>query len=111
MLVGVPTLGLFLLSLIGSPLFANMSATRTHCPPTQTANVRTVLAGLEHADCAHTGLGPCLGATGCVTLPVALHSGTPSIVPVSLMTLAAVYEILPHTLFRSSPPTPPPDLI
>jgi len=111
MVVGAPTLMLFLLSAIGATLSSEISAAREHCPPTQSANASSLVADLGHIACAHPGLGPCLSALGCVTPLAPLGSAGPSFSAVSVTVGVAALATAHRDLFRTRPPTPPPDLI
>jgi len=75
---------------------------------------RTLVAAMDmdHGACAHPGAGPCLTASGCVSAPSALRSASAAVA--SRLTAVLVRPVaVPHyaDLFRTGPPTPPPNSI
>lgn len=83
------------------------------CPEKDgTSGPPTLVAAMDHGACAHPGAGPCLAAIGCLGAPQALRpAGT---VVESRLTAVLIRPVaVPQyaDLFRTGPPTPPPNAI
>ncbi len=69
-------------------------------------------AAMADAACDHTAAGPCMGALGCVTVaPAIANVPTTLVVPADLITFAIRPAPQFGDLFRTGPPTPPPNQI
>ena len=84
------------------------------CPvaPATNHDVPTLSVGMRDGSCEHADAAVCFSTMGCIVPPPAAATGvTTFVVPSSLI----VTGVLPSTpfgdLYRSGPPTPPPDLI
>src|SRR5262245_741623 len=108
-LVAGPTLALLVLSVIGSPL--STGSAEGSCPAPQGSGMPTLVSDVDHDACTHAGLGLCVSANGCVTVSAALRSTAPSFTAAPVILVVGTVGAVRHELFRSSPPTPPPDLV
>lgn len=84
------------------------------CPPAPANQSRgpALVAAMPDGMCEHLAAGPCLATLGCVTVaPAIALVPTLLVVPNSVIVLAA--RPAPHfgDLFRTGPPTPPPNQI
>ena len=84
------------------------------CPvgPATNHNVPTLSVGMADGSCEHADAALCFSTLGClVPPPAAAPCVTTFVVPSSLI----ITGVLPSTpfgdLYRTGPPTPPPDLI
>ena len=105
-------LAAFTLSVV-APSMEAASVSR-ECPfaPGSGAIAPAVVSATPDGACGHTVAGPCLAALGCLTTAPAI-----TLVP-TLLVISNSLIVLPPCpapyfgdLFRTSPPTPPPNLI
>ena len=102
----------FALSLTVPSLATGLAVSRD-CPlaPTSGHQGSVVVNPMTDGTCEHTGAGPCLGALGCVTAPpVIAIVPTFLVVPNNLIVLVTRSAAPFGDLFRTGPPTPPPNL-
>ena len=84
------------------------------CPvtPSRGGGAPAIGAAMADAACDHTAAGPCMGALGCVTVaPAIANVPTTLVVPADLITFAIRPAPQFGDLFRTGPPTPPPNQI
>ena len=106
-------LAAFALSLAIPSLGTGLAASRD-CPlaPTTGHQGSVVTNAMTGGTCEHTDAGPCLGSLGCVAAPPVL-----AIVPTFLVVQNSLIVLVTPSappfgdLFRTGPPTPPPNLI
>ena len=84
------------------------------CPAAPATNhtIPALSVGMSDANCEHTDAAPCVSSLGCVVSPpavAALDAGF--LVPSSLTVIGMVPSSPLGDLYRTGPPTPPPDLI
>ena len=95
-----------------TPLLAATVVPSGDCPLAPTGRGPVLTAGMDGAPCEHVEAGPCLAALGCVGVPPVIRPAPLLLVNSSRMILAGVASIPhAHDLFRSRPPTPPPNHI
>ena len=71
-----------------------------------------LVAGLEGGGCEHTDAGPCVSALGCVTAAPAIRPAAVLLLtPARLIVLGAAPTPQVGDLYRTGPPTPPPNHI
>jgi len=71
-----------------------------------------VVHAMPDSACEHTGPGPCLGTLGCLAAPPAIAMPAANfVVPTTLIVLAVRPATHFGDLFRTGPPTPPPNHI
>jgi hypothetical protein len=102
-------LAVVVLSFVTPPLGGG--ATR-ECPLAPGGGGPVLVAGMDGSACEHTDVGPCLAALGCVTAAPAIRPAAALLtIPTRLIVLAAAPT--PHVgdLYRTGPPTPPPNHI
>jgi len=69
-----------------------------------------LVAGMADGACEHTDVGPCLAALGCVTAPPAIRPAAALLVtPTRLIVLGGAPTSHIGDLYRTGPPTPPPN--
>lgn len=93
------------------PLVGGAAASRD-CPLAPSGGAPALVAGMDAGACEHTDVGPCLTTLGCVT-------AAPAVRPVAALFVASARLIVlgtppaPHLedLYRTGPPTPPPNHI
>ncbi len=110
LLAGVMLAGLALS--YGVPLLARGAS--TECPATPATGHRApvLMAGMDGGACQHTDAAPCVSTLGCIASAPALRSlGLALVVPATLIVLGT--PPAPHLgdLYRTGPPTPPPNQI
>ncbi len=110
LLAGVMLAGLALS--YGVPLLARGAS--TECPAALATGHRApvLMAGMDGGACEHTDAAPCMSTLGCVTVaPAIALAPTPFVIPTSVIVMAA--RPAPHfgDLFRTGPPTPPPNQV
>ena len=72
----------------------------------------TVVHAMPDSACEHTGPGPCLSTLGCLAAPPAIAMPAANfVVPTTLIVLAVRPATHFGDLFRTGPPTPPPNQI
>mgnify|MGYP003579175335 CR=1 FL=1 len=94
-----------------TPLATGAGAGRD-CPMAPSGGAPALIAGMDGGACEHTDVGPCLTTLGCVTAGPAIRSVAALFVsPARLTVLGA--PPAPHLgdLYRTGPPTPPPNQI
>ena len=93
-----------------TPLLAATVVPSGDCPLAPTGRGPVLAAGMDGAPCEHVEAGPCVVALGCVGVPPVIRPASVLLVNASRMILAGAASI-PHAdgLFRSRPPTPPPN--
>ncbi len=104
------TLAALTLSFAASSAEAGWAAARCPLPPANQSHGPVLVAAMPAGVCEHTAAGPCVATLGCVTVaPAIALVPTFLVVPNSVMVLAA--RPAPHfgDLFRTGPPTPPPN--
>jgi hypothetical protein len=102
------TLAVLALSLVAPSLAGGRGAT-WDCPLAP-AGGPALVAGMDGGGCEHTDVGPCLTGLGCIAVAPAIRPAAASFVtPARLLALGA--PPAPHLgdLYRTGPPTPPPD--
>lgn len=86
------------------------AGTREPCPGADGTTTTTVAAP-GHSTCYHGGANPCMNAVGCVAVAPALAAPVLLFVgPDHLLVFSARLDSRSGDLFRTGPPTPPPDL-
>ena len=104
-------LAVVVLSFITPPLAFGAPATGD-CPLAPGGGGPVLVAGMDPGACEHTDVGPCLAALGCVTAALAIRPAAACLVTSArLIVLGAAPT--PHVgdLYRTGPPTPPPNHI
>jgi hypothetical protein len=84
------------------------------CPlaPTTNSGAPVLLAGMDDSACEHIDAAPCVSALGCVTAAPALSSlDVLLVVPTNLIVFGAPPAPCHGDLYRTGPPTPPPNHI
>ncbi|MGH7522621.1 MAG: hypothetical protein ACREMI_15205 [Gemmatimonadales bacterium] len=82
------------------------------CPlaPTTKSGAPVLLQGLDDGACEHTDAAPCVSTLGCVTAAPAMRSlKMVLVVPANLIVLVAPPAPRHGDLYRTGPPTPPPN--
>ena len=106
------TLAVLALS-FAAPLAGGAVRPASHsCPMAPTGGAPVLVAGMDGGACEHADVGPCLPGFGCVTVPPAIRPVAALFVtPARLIVLGA--PPAPHfgDLYRTGPPTPPPNQI
>lgn len=95
-----------------TPLVAGGSASLA-CPlaPTK-SGAPVLLAGMDDGACEHTDAAPCVSTLGCVTAAPAIRTlEVVLVVPTNLIVLGAPPAPRHGDLYRTGPPTPPPNQI
>jgi len=86
-------------------------ATR-ECPLAPGGGGPALVAGMADGACEHTDVGPCLAALGCVTAAPAIRPAPALLVtPTRLIVLGAAPTSHIGDLYRTGPPTPPPNQV
>lgn len=71
-----------------------------------------LVAGMDDGVCEHTDIGPCVAALGCPTvLPAIRPSALQLVTPTRLIALGTASAPHGGDLYRTGPPTPPPNQI
>lgn len=83
------------------------------CPLGPTGERHAIVAHeMPDSACEHTGPGPCLGTLGCLAVPPAIALAPANVVVPTTLILLAVRPVAHFgDLFRTGPPTPPPNQI
>jgi hypothetical protein len=106
------TLAALVLSLV-SPLLAG-GATDDGCPlaPKTGSPASVLTAGMDGGGCEHMDAGVCLTGLGCVTVAPAIQPAAAFLVTSTrLIVLGAAPTPQVGGLYRTGPPTPPPNQI
>lgn len=120
MLMRRPTLRRLLASLtlasmalfLGAPLLSATRAPSGDCPPAAAGRGPVLAAGMDGDACEHTDAGPCVTALGCVTIAPAIRPAPTLLVTSATLTvLGAAPTPQAGDLYRTGPPTPPPNRI
>lgn len=93
------------------PLASGADAGRD-CPLAPSGGAPALVAGMDSGACEHIDVGPCLTTLGCATAAPAIRPSAALFVsPAKLIVLGA--PPVPHLgdLYRTGPPTPPPNQI
>jgi hypothetical protein len=99
------------LSLV-SPLVAGGAAATRDCPLVPRGGPPALVAGVDGGACEHTDAGVCLTALGCVSVAPAIRPAAALLITSTrLIVLGAAPTPRAHDLFRTGPPTPPPNHI
>ena len=98
-----------------APLLAGGSGSM-RCPETASGmgngTAASLVAGTDGAACQHTATGPCVSPLGCTTPGPAIRTADGALgIPASLIALGVPPAAPLDDLYRSGPPTPPPNLI
>lgn len=97
----------FLMSL-GAPL----APAAKECPRSEAASGAPALTMAMQDGCQHADAGVCLTALGCATVAPAIRpAGALLVTPTRLIVLGAVPAPRVGDLYRTGPPTPPPNQI
>jgi hypothetical protein len=105
------TLAALVLSLV-SPLLAGGAAATRDCPLGPSEGAPALVAGTDGAACEHSDAGVCLTALGCVTVASAIQPEAAFLVTSPrLIVLGAAPTPQVGDLYRTGPPTPPPNHI
>ncbi len=105
------TLAVVALSLVSPQVVGGRAATR-ECPLAPAAGGPALVAGMDGGACEHTDVGPCLTAFGCATVAPAIRPVAALFVtPARLIVLGASPATHFGDLYRTGPPTPPPNQI
>jgi hypothetical protein len=104
-------LAALVLSLV-SPLLAGGAAATRDCPLVPGGGAPALVAGMDGGGCEHADAGPCLTALGCVTAAPAIRPAAALLLtPTRVIVLGAAPTPQVGDLYRSGPPTPPPNSI
>jgi len=104
-------LAVVVLSFVTPPLAGGAAATGD-CPLTPGGGGPVLVAGMDDGACEHTDAGPCLRALGCVTAAPAIRPTAILLVtPTRLIVLGAASTPQVGDLYRTGPPTPPPNQV
>ncbi|HUC40085.1 MAG TPA: hypothetical protein VMR92_04570 [Gemmatimonadales bacterium] len=110
LLAGVLLAGLVLS--YGIPLRARGAATECPAAPATGHRAPVLMPGMDGGACEHTDAAPCVSTLGCSASAPAVRSlGLALVVPAKLIVFGA--PPAPHfgDLYRTGPPTPPPNQI
>jgi hypothetical protein len=95
-----------------APSIATRSPAPPGCPFTSSEGDGAPALVAGNGACDHTDAGPCLDRLGCVTVaPAIALVPTPLVVPSGLITLGTRTAPRLGDLYRTGPPTPPPNQI
>jgi len=95
----------------GAPLVARSAALSCPLAPA-TGTAPVVTAAMDDGSCPHTDAAPCVSPLGCIaSAPAVQVSGVAFVIPVSVIVTGALPASLLGDLFRTGPPTPPPNQI
>jgi hypothetical protein len=95
-----------------TPLLAATVALPGDCPPAPAGRGPVLVAGMDGAACEHTDAGLCVTALGCVSIAPAVRPAPAVLVNSPRLTVVGVAPIAPAgDLYRTGPPTPPPNHI
>ena len=104
-------LAALVLSLV-SPLLAGAVAATRDCPLVPGGGAPALVAGMDGGGCEHADAGPCLTALGCVTAAPAIRPAAALLLtPTRVIVLGAAPTPQVGDLYRTGPPTPPPNQI
>lgn len=95
---------------LAAPLLAGGTAVSERCPLAPGGGAPQLDAAMGDGACEHTAPGPCVAALGCVTVAPAIRP-TPTVLVTStrLIVLGAAPTPQAGDLYRTGPPTPPPN--
>jgi hypothetical protein len=105
------TLAVLALSLVAPALAGGRAAPRD-CPLAPAGGGPAFVAGMDGGSCEHTDVGPCLTALGCVAAAPAIRPAATSFVAsAGMIVLGTPPAPHPGDLYRTGPPTPPPNSV